>query len=212
MIMKPEFYSMRRSLSIFLLFMTFSACGSLPRVIVLKDPLSAQEHLQLGATYEREEQWSLALSEYRAAIEKGADRALLEGYIGNIYFGMGDYGKSEAAYRRALKSKPENPPILNNLASVYVAEKRNLDEAERLVRSAMAADPTRLPYYLDTLGSIYRVRGDTDMAWVLFQEAEARMPAHTDAAAELSKNRRQAQALMEAEGDTQREGETGLAR
>ncbi len=47
----------------------FSGC-SLPRIIVLKDPLSPEEHLNLGVVYEKEGEFDNAIKEYLKAAKK----------------------------------------------------------------------------------------------------------------------------------------------
>ncbi|MFQ5950231.1 MAG: hypothetical protein ACE5J1_06050, partial [Nitrospiria bacterium] len=56
----------RLVLSFFLLF-GLVGCGAVPKIIILEDPLTHEEHLQLGLSYEAKGEWDLALSEYKAA-------------------------------------------------------------------------------------------------------------------------------------------------
>ena len=54
---------------------------SLPRIIILKDPLTAEEHLNLGVAYEKQGEFEPAIKEYKAAAKK-LPRAYL--YLGNV--------------------------------------------------------------------------------------------------------------------------------
>src|SRR3569832_1366626 len=157
----------RRAILISLFFSSFffsllgmSGCGTVPKIIVLKDPLSNEEHLRLGLSYEAQGQWDLALSEYDAALKKGGPSSVIEGYRGTVYFSRKDYSSAEDAYRKSLSENPRNAPVLNNLASLYLVRKENLEEAERLVRRALEIDPPRKPYYLDTLGALFLERNE----------------------------------------------------
>ncbi|HEY5600012.1 MAG TPA: tetratricopeptide repeat protein, partial [Candidatus Manganitrophaceae bacterium] len=76
------------------------------------------------------------------------------------------------AYRKSLQENPQNAPLLNNLANLYLVQKTDLEEAESLARRAIEIDPSRKAYYLDTLGSIYIEREDYDLALSVFREAE----------------------------------------
>ena len=169
-----------RLLLLFLFFFGPAGCGTLPRVIVLHDPLSGQEHLQLGLSYEARGEWDLAIQEYQTALDKGGSPAVVQGYLGNVYYAKKDYAAAERAYHTSLRLNPRNAPILNNLASLYLAEKRDLLEAERLVQQAIGLDPARKPYYLDTLGAIYLERADYDLALAAYREAAALSPSDPD--------------------------------
>ncbi|MBI3802557.1 MAG: tetratricopeptide repeat protein [Nitrospirae bacterium] len=162
--------SLRAALLVF--FVIGSAgCGTMPRIVILNDPLSAEEHLQLGLSYEAHHEWDQALSEYRKALEKGGPSSVILGYLGNVYYAKKDYPAAEEAYQKSLHGNPQNAPVLNNLASLYLIKQKELVEAERLVQRAIAADPTRKPYYLDTLGEIYLARAEYDLAFAAYREA-----------------------------------------
>jgi Tfp pilus assembly protein PilF len=67
---------------------------------------------------------------------------------------VADWNAAEAAYRKAIKLKPENGDIYNNLAWVRLKQERDLKEAEALIMKALSLTPDHRPYYLDTLGVI----------------------------------------------------------
>lgn len=159
-------------ISFFFSLLGMSGCGTVPKIIVLKDSLSNEEHLRLGLSYETQGQWDLALSEYDSALKKGGPSSVIEGYRGNVYFSKKDYASAKDAYRKSLSENPRNAPVLNNLASLYLLQKENLGEAERLVRRALEIDPARRPYYLDTLGALFVERDEPDLALSVYREAE----------------------------------------
>lgn len=66
--------------------------------------------------------------------------------------------EAEAAYKEALNIYPEYADAMNGLAYLYAEEKRNLEDAEKLIERAMAVDPQGRGYYLDTLGWIQYIR------------------------------------------------------
>ncbi len=156
-----------------LFFFGLVGCGIIPKVIVLNDPLSGEEHLQLGLSYEARGEWDLAISEYQTAIDKGASPAVVQGYLGNAYYGKQDYVAAEQAYRTSLRLDARNAPILNNLASLYLVNRKDLLQAERFIQQAIEIDPTRKPYYLDTLGAIYLERAEYEVALAVYREAAA---------------------------------------
>ncbi|WP_052813306.1 tetratricopeptide repeat protein [Desulfonatronum thioautotrophicum] len=96
-----------------------SAC-SLPRIILLSDPLTAEEHNDLGVSYEAAGEWDRALAAYTQAATKnrGWDQPLIN--QGNVHAAMGNWGEAAASYRRALRRNPENLEAMNNLAYVLL--------------------------------------------------------------------------------------------
>jgi len=118
---------------------------------VLDDPLSPEEHLNLGVTYEKNGELDNALKEYQVASKKLPVAYL---YMGNIYFQKDEFDEAESCYKKAIKKEPENADAYNNLAWLYFIERKNLDEAERLVSKAIELNPAKKNIYHDTLDKI----------------------------------------------------------
>jgi tetratricopeptide (TPR) repeat protein len=145
--------------NLFLLFalcslLVVSAC-SFPRIIILKDPLTPEEHLNLGVTYEQQGEFDNAVKEYNQAA-KQLPRAFL--YLGNAYFQKGEWKAAEENYRRAIQKEPDNADAHNNLAWLYYTRKENLDQAEKLAMKAMELNPAKKDIYRDTLEKIRDMR------------------------------------------------------
>jgi tetratricopeptide (TPR) repeat protein len=132
------------------IFLSIASC-SLPRIIVLEDPLSPEEHLNLGVTYEMNGELDSALEQYKIA-SKTLPRAYT--YMGNIYFQKGDFRKSETSYKKAIKKDPFSADAYNNLAWLYFTKKKNLDVAEEYALRALELDPSKKDIYQDTLDQI----------------------------------------------------------
>ena len=132
----------------------FAGCAHLPILIVPRDPLSAEEHVRLGAAYEAQDLRKEAAEQYEFALKK--DPAYVPAWMasGNASFEAGDFKNAERCFRRALKLSPHHAGAANNLAMIYLAQNINLDEAERLARWALAQDGPLKPYILDTLANI----------------------------------------------------------
>jgi tetratricopeptide (TPR) repeat protein len=81
-------------------FLVASGC-SLPRIIVLNDPLTPEEHINLGVTYEKKGELDSAIKEYEIA-SKRLPIAYL--YLGNAYFQKNELEEAERYYRRAIKT------------------------------------------------------------------------------------------------------------
>jgi tetratricopeptide (TPR) repeat protein len=130
----------------------FLGCA-LPRIVVLDDPLTPEEHLNLGVSYEKKGELDNALKEYETAAKKLPAAYL---YIGNIYYLTGEFDKAEPYYRKAIRMDPENADAYNNLAWLYFLERRDLCEAERLASTAVELSPEK-EIYRDTLEQIRRL-------------------------------------------------------
>ena len=132
------------------LLLLMSSCA-LPRIIVLDDPLSPEEHINLGVAYEEKGELDNAYKEYREASRK-LPAAFL--YMGNISFKKGEFRDAEVCYKKAIKKDPKSADAYNNLAWLYYMEKRNLDEAETLAAKAIELNPSKKNIYEDTLDRI----------------------------------------------------------
>ena len=126
-----------------------------PRIIVLDDPLSPEEHLNIGVTYERKGELNNALKEYNAASKK-IPLAYL--YIGNVYFQKAEYGEAEENYKEAIKRDSKNADAYNNLAWLYYIRKEKLDKAEELILKAINLNPAKADIYQDTLEKIRKLK------------------------------------------------------
>ena len=124
---------------------------SLPKIIILKDPLTPEEHLNLGLAYEQKGEYDLAIREYESA-SKFITISYL--YLGNAYFQKSEYDKAEASYRKAIRKDPGLADAYNNLAWLLYSQNKGLDEARSLALQAIFLNPEGKAPYLDTLKRI----------------------------------------------------------
>jgi len=132
----------------------FAGCSSF-KIIVLKDPLTPEEHLNLGVAYEQKGELDHAIEEYQLASKK-LPMAYL--YLGNAHFQKNEFQKAETYYKKAIKKEPQNADAYNNLAWLYYTRRENLEEGEKLALKAIELNPAKEPLYKDTLQKIKELR------------------------------------------------------
>jgi tetratricopeptide (TPR) repeat protein len=152
----PRFRKPALFLLALLLLLSLGAGGcALPQILVLRDPLTPEEHLDLGVAYEKKGEFEGAVREYQLAVKK---IPLANLHLGNVYFQKGDLGLAETYYRRAIREAPGHADAYNNLAWLYYTKRENLGEAEELARKAMELNPEKHTIYGDTLEKIREIK------------------------------------------------------
>ncbi|GCC53597.1 hypothetical protein SanaruYs_38420 [Chryseotalea sanaruensis] len=79
----------------------------------------------------------------------------LNGLLGDAYYALKDYVKSDKAYEEALAFNPNNDGVLNNYSFYLAIRKQNLEKAEKMAEQLIKNNPNEAAY-LDTY------------AWVLY--------------------------------------------
>lgn len=130
---------------------------SIPQIAVLHDPLTPEEHLQLGLNYEKKGLIEEAIKHYEDASKSDA-RGFL--FLGNLYLNQGNYDKAEEYYKKAIK-KDKLADAYNNLAWLYYIKGERLQEAEDLVKKAIEiekSNPDKVKIYQDTIEKIKKIK------------------------------------------------------
>ncbi len=128
--------------SIFLLavlILVGCAMPKIPQIIVIDDPLTAQQHNDLGVAYEEKGDFVLAGKEYEKAIKKNRDWVIPYLNLGHLYYRQDKLDQAERALREGLRVKGDHPDLLNNLAWVLM-EKGQYDQATALIDKAIAIE------------------------------------------------------------------------
>ncbi len=142
------------------LFLALSACSALPRIIILHDALTPEEHMNLGVAYERKGEYGPAMKQYREASKKLPAAWV---YMGNVCYETGDMGRAEKYYKKAIDKNKKDPDAYNNLAWLYYTERQKLDKAETLAGKAVrlsTSDPDKEATYEDTLNKIKALKAE----------------------------------------------------
>lgn len=156
-----------------LALLSAAGCSRLPRIVVLEDPLSAGEHLDLGVAYERKGELDLAAREYERALRKDSGLVQARINLGNVRLAQKRYGDARAEYLRALEARPGDLDAENNLAWVAIRSGEEVDGALTRLTAALAAAPSRPPPVLDTLGVLRMRANRPEAAAAAFAEAQS---------------------------------------
>jgi len=155
----PRLRLWRRLLPFLIVLLLAGGCSRIPKLIVLEDPLTAAEHVDLGVAYERKGELDLALREYERALRKDGKFYRARVNLGNVYLAKKEYGKARAEYLQALELRPGDAEGTNNLSWAAIFSGEGIEEALTRMESVVSAPGGRQPIFLDTLG-VLRMRAN----------------------------------------------------
>ena len=136
-----------------------------------KAPQMVRPHVQLGAIYRAEGDFSAAADSYALALEIDPNHAPTHNNIGNLYRATNDHSAAEAAYVQALELLPEYPDALINLATLH-SDQGRFAEALPLYQRALALGRQRIEVY-NNLGTAYLKMEDFARAESVLREGLA---------------------------------------
>ncbi|WNK00597.1 tetratricopeptide repeat protein [Thalassospiraceae bacterium LMO-JJ14] len=123
--------------------------------------------VSLGDTYRRHEDWNNAVKAYDGAVER---IGTLEARHWQLLYSRGivlerakEWDRAEADFLRALEFEPDQPLVLNYLGYSWVEQRKNLDRALEMIKTAVAKRPHD-GYITDSLGWVYYQFGRYDEA------------------------------------------------
>jgi Tfp pilus assembly protein PilF len=131
---------MKKSIFLLAVFILVGcAMPKIPQIIVIDDPLTAEQHNDLGVAYEEKGDFALAEKEYEKAIKKNREWVIPYLNLGHLYFRQEKLDAAERVLREGLRAKGDHPDLLNNLAWVLM-EKGQFKDAKALIDKAIAID------------------------------------------------------------------------
>jgi tetratricopeptide (TPR) repeat protein len=117
----------------------------------------------LATMYREKGDLAQAVELVRTLVARNPDNDKYRFTLGALYDEMKDKQASMAEMRRAIELNPANAAALNYLGYTYAEQGTNLDEAEELIRRALAIDPND-GFYVDSLAWVFYQRGDYSKA------------------------------------------------
>lgn len=155
-----------------LVLLLAGGCSRMPKIIVLEDPLTSAEHVELGVAYERKGELDLARREYEMALRK--DRKFFQARVnlGNVFLAKKEFEKARAEYLLALEVRPGDAEATNNLAWCAILSGEGIDDAMARMDAVVSGPAGRRPAFLDTAGVLRMRANRPDAAADAFAEAE----------------------------------------
>ena len=129
----------RAALVLAMLALVLMQACAMPKIVVFDDPLTAQQHNDLGVAYEEKDDFALAEKEYEKALKKNREWVIPYLNLGHLYYRQDKLDKAENILREGLRAKGDHPDLLNNLAWVLM-EKGRLEHARYLIDKAIAIE------------------------------------------------------------------------
>jgi Tfp pilus assembly protein PilF len=162
--------SWRGAFPLLLLLLLAGGCARVPKIIVLSDPLTPAEHVELGVAYERKGELDLARREYESALKTDKTFYRARVNLGNIFLAKKEYGKAREQYLLALELRPGDAEATNNLSWAAISSGEGIADALARMESVVSGPEGRRPTLLDTLG-VLRMRanrpGEAEEAFAL---------------------------------------------
>jgi Flp pilus assembly protein TadD len=108
----------------------------------------------LGSLYVNQNRLADARDQYQELVKKNPNSVPANTVLGILLETQKDLPAAEAQYQKTLLVDPSAAVAANNLAWLYVASNRNLDQALQLAQTAQRSLPDE-PHVNDTLGWAY---------------------------------------------------------
>jgi type IV pilus assembly protein PilF len=170
---------------------------------------AADINLEIGVDYLRKNDLKQAKEKIDKSIEQNPRSAKAQVIAGMLYDRLGDSGKADSHYQRAVSLEPDNPEIKNNYA-VFQCQKKRYDRGEKLALEAAANPLYKTPEiaYLNA-GNCARGGGNLQHAEDSYRRALAVKPRFSDALYQMAELEYQQKEYMSARGFLERYNEVG---
>ncbi len=147
----------------------FAGAQPLLEQALVLDPGYADAHNNLGRLYDRQGNWTAALTAYQQALTLDDKNAIYEFNLGTVYERLGRYDQAVSAYQRALALNPTYVEAYNNLGFTYL-QQGALDQALATLQIGLGLAP-QAPYLHKNMGRVYLQQGKPTDAIKALSEA-----------------------------------------
>jgi tetratricopeptide (TPR) repeat protein len=144
--------------------------------------LLIEARMRLAGIYMITEKWDSAAEQYETILEiddvTKETRRLARMALSNVWTQSGEIKKGEAILEEIYRETPDDPGVNNDLGYLYADQGKNLEQAEKMIRIAVAAEGDN-PAYLDSLGWVLFKQGKLTEA-LEYQKKANDVPDHED--------------------------------
>lgn len=144
--------------------------------------LLIETRIRLAGIYYMMQRWDSAVEQYQAVLEMEdlpkATRRLARMGLSNVWTQSGEMAKGEAILEEVYEEDPNDPGVNNDLGYLYADQGKKLEQAEKMIRIAVAAEGDN-PSYLDSLGWVLFKLGRFEEA-LEYQKKAIDIPDHDD--------------------------------
>jgi Tfp pilus assembly protein PilF len=126
------------------------------------DPNSAQMNYLIALSFDERQDFYRMEDYLKRAISLDPKFFLARNFLGDIYFGKGDFEAAIEQYQLSLAENSKDPSVLNNLGLAFMNLER-YGSAVSSLEKALALDPTNVEIY-HSLATVYRDYGMLDKA------------------------------------------------
>jgi tetratricopeptide (TPR) repeat protein len=152
----------------------FDEAVKLGREVLAKAPEDADFNRAVGGALTRAQKDEEAISFYRDLLKQYPANIELakvaHSGLSVIYVNRDDFASGEKELEDLLKRVPDDPGVNNDLGYLYADQGKRLEEAEGMVRKAIAEDPENSAY-LDSLAWVLYKRGKYEEALRYMEKA-----------------------------------------
>ncbi|RLT09660.1 MAG: hypothetical protein DWI24_09575 [Planctomycetota bacterium] len=142
--------------------------------ILKKAPEDSDFNRLLGATLMRADKNQEAISFYKNLLQQFPANVELarvaHSGLSVIYVNLDEFAKGEQELEQLLKRSPDDIGVNNDLGYLYADQGKRLEEAESMIRKAVAEEPDNSAY-LDSLGWVLYKRGKAEEALKYLEKA-----------------------------------------
>ena len=142
-------------------------------------PKFFQAHVARAGIFMARGEDANALGEATAALKIAPNFAPAHVQVGMVHERNKRVAEAQHAYLTAIKLDPKQSIAYNNLAWLAAERRTRLDDALTWAKKAVELGP-KVPQFQDTLGWVYRARGELDKAIPLLQKAAALKPQNAE--------------------------------
>lgn len=139
---------------------------------VMLDPANSNTYYLIGLAYMDLKKPAKAEKSFLSSIALRGDYSEVHFYLGVLYDQMGKFDKTEVELKKAIEIDPKYASAMNYLGYSYADRGLKLQEAQELIKRALAIDPNNAAY-LDSMGWLLFRINDLPGAETVLEKAAA---------------------------------------